>query len=51
MQASIAHTANVREAISSMAVHGVASLRVLNATGQMMGHLHAADLLAPTDHE
>ena len=47
VQASIAHTATVREAISTMAVHGVSTLRVVDAAGQALGTIDAANLLAP----
>ena len=44
---SIALTATVREAISSMAVHAVSVLRVVDGAGTTVGHVTAADLLAP----
>jgi osmoprotectant transport system ATP-binding protein len=47
---SIANTATVREAISTMAVHAVAALRVVDASGTALGHVTAADLLAPASH-
>jgi osmoprotectant transport system ATP-binding protein len=47
-QISIAHTATVREAISTMAVHEVSTLRVVDAAGHALGAIRAADLLAPT---
>jgi osmoprotectant transport system ATP-binding protein len=48
VQASIAHTATLREAISTMAVHGVSTLRVVDAADQELGTIDAASLLAPT---
>jgi osmoprotectant transport system ATP-binding protein len=47
---SIANTATVREAISTMAVHAVAALRVVDASGIALGHVTAADLLSPAPH-
>ncbi|MBX9818287.1 MAG: ABC transporter ATP-binding protein [Burkholderiaceae bacterium] len=41
----IADTATVREALSHMAAHAVSALRVVNAAGQMLGQVRAADLL------
>jgi osmoprotectant transport system ATP-binding protein len=48
--ARIAHTATVREAISSMAVHAVSALRVVDGSGTTVGQVTAADLLAPAAH-
>ena len=41
----IADTATVREALSHMGAHAVSALRVVNAAGQMLGQVRAADLL------
>ena len=42
---SVADTATVREALSQMAAHGVAALRVCNAEGHTLGQVQAASLL------
>ena len=47
---SIAHTANVREAISTMAVHEVSTLQVVDSSGYALGTIHAADLWVPAPH-
>ena len=49
-EASIAHTATVREAISAMAVHAVSMLRVVDDAGTTIGQVNVADLLAPATH-
>jgi osmoprotectant transport system ATP-binding protein len=41
----IADTATVREALSHMAAHAVSVLRVMDAAGQTLGQVRAADLL------
>ena len=41
----IADTATVREALSHMGAHAVSALRVVNAAGQKLGQVRAADLL------
>ena len=47
---SIAVSANVREAISKMALHGVSSLTVIDAAGDPMGQVRASTLLTSEDH-
>ncbi len=43
--AQIAETATVREALSHMAAQAVSTLRVVDAAGQVLGRVRAADLL------
>ena len=40
-------SANLREAIASLAASGTATLRVVDAANQTLGSLHAADVFAP----
>jgi len=46
----ITYTATVREALSHMAAHAVSALRVVNAAGQTLGQVCAADLLEAQHH-
>ena len=48
--AQIADTATVREALSHMAAHAVSALCVVNAAGQPLGQVRAADLLEAQHH-
>ena len=40
-------SANLREAVASLAASGTATLRVVDAANQTLGSLHAADVFAP----
>ena len=42
--------ASVREAISTMALHGVSALSVVDAAGVPVGHVRASTLLTPEGH-
>ncbi len=48
--AHISDAATVRDALSHMAAQGVSCLRVINASGQTLGQVHAAELLQAQHH-
>ena len=50
LSAQITDTATVREALSHMAAHAVSALQVVNAAGQSLGMVRAADLLESRQH-
>jgi len=43
-------TATLREAVASLAAHGVTQLAVVDAHNQLLGSLHASDIFAPPSH-
>lgn len=47
---SLINTATLREAVASLAAHGVAVLTVVDANNTVLGSLHAADVFAPERH-
>ena len=47
---SLINSATLREAVASLAAHGVAVLNVVDAHNTVLGSLHAADVFAPERH-
>lgn len=45
--ATLVHTATLREAVATLAVHGASVLSIVNAHQEVVGSLHAADVFSP----